>query len=122
VEGHVVLGEELHVLAASSDVNGDRDAVRRRISASLRLYLDPLLGGDDEQGWPFGEPVRPTALLGVAQRELGGRGEVDAVAVAIDGGAFEACEDVAIRSYELVAVDAIDVVIEATATTEAGLK
>ena len=100
----------------------DRAAVHRRVAASLRLFLDPLLGGSDGLGWPFGEPVRPTALLGVAQRELGDRGEVDEVAIAIDGGEFEACEDVAIRPYELVAVDAIDVVILTASSAEAGLR
>ncbi len=100
----------------------DREAVRKRIQASLRLFLDPLLGGIDGTGWPFGEPVRPTALLGIAQRELGDRGIVDSIAIAIDDEAFEACEDVAIRSYELVAVDAIDVVIETASSQEAGLR
>jgi hypothetical protein len=100
----------------------DRAAVRTRIEASLRQFLDPLLGGTDGTGWPFGEPVRPTALLGVAQRELGDRGLVDSVAIAIDDQPYEVCEDVAIRSYELVAVDAIDVVIETTPSREAGLR
>jgi len=100
----------------------DREAVRRRVAGAIRLHLDPLLGGDDHTGWPFGQPVRPTALLGVAQRELGDRGEVDEVAIAIDGGALAACEDVAIRPHELVAVDAIDVVIATASAAEAGLR
>lgn len=100
----------------------DREAVRKRIQASLRLFLDPLLGGVDGTGWPFGEPVRPTALLGVAQRELGDRGIVDSVAISLDCAAYEACNDVPIRPYELVAVDAIDVVIETASSQEAGLR
>jgi predicted phage baseplate assembly protein len=100
----------------------DRDAVRTRIQASLRLFLDPLLGGTEGTGWTFGEAVRPTALLGVAQRELGDRGLVDSVAISIDGGPYEACDDVPIRPYELVAVDAIDVVIETASSQEAGLR
>lgn len=101
----------------------DREGVRQRLSAALRLYLDPLLGGDDHEGWPFGQPVRPTALLGVAQRELGDRGDVASVGIAIDDACeLEACEDVVIRPYELVAVGTIDVIITATATTEVGLR
>lgn len=100
----------------------DRAAVRERIAAGLRLFLDPLLGGTDGHGWPFGEPIRPTALLGVAQRELGDRGVVESVAIAIDCAPFESCEDVAIEAHELVAVDLIDVVIESRSTTEAGLR
>ncbi len=100
----------------------DPEGLRKRLEAALRLYLDPLLGGDDAIGWPFGEPVRPTALLGVAQREVGDRGAVVEVAIAIDGKPFESCEDVAIRSFELIAVDGIDVVIEPTPAGDVGLR
>jgi predicted phage baseplate assembly protein len=127
-----LLGEIIHVASAAyrhvrlrATITGapyDRAAVRKRIEASLRLVLDPLLGGIDGLGWPFGAPMRPTALLGVAQRELGDRGLVDSVAISIDGRAYEACEDVAIRPYELIAVDAIDVVIETASSQEAGLR
>lgn len=100
----------------------DREGVRRRISARLREYLDPLIGGDDQKGWPFGDPIRPTALLGVAQREIGDRGEVDEVEIALDCDELRPCEDVAIRPYELLAVDTIDIVIRATAASEVGLR
>ena len=100
----------------------DRAGVRRRISSRLREYLDPLIGGEDHEGWPFGDPIRPTALLGVAQREIGDRGEVDEIEIALDCEPFGACEDVAIRPYELLAVDTIDVVITATAAAEVGLR
>jgi len=91
----------------------EREGLRRRLEGALRLYLDPLLGGDEGDGWPFGQPVRPTALLGVAQRELGDRGFVTAVAVALDGGTAEACRDVAIRAHELLAVESVEVAITA---------
>ena len=100
----------------------DSEAMRQRLGGALRLYLDPLLGGDDQAGWPFGQPVRPTALLGIAQRELGDRADVTAIAVSLDGGAPVTCGDVAIRGHELVAVDAIDVVIQAARAAEAGLR
>lgn len=128
-----LVGEIVHVESAAyrhvrmrvhvTGAPADRETVRARLTAALRLYLDPLLGGDDQQGWPFGHPLRPTALLGVAQRELGDRGDVDSVAFAIDDTCtFEACEDVVIRPYELVTVAAIDIVIEATASSEVGLR
>jgi hypothetical protein len=92
------------------------------VEGALRRYLDPLLGGEDGEGRPFGQPVRPTALLGVAQRALGDRGEVTAVAVALDGGAPVTCDDVAIRSHELIEVEAIEVAIEAALAREGGLR
>jgi len=100
----------------------DREEVWQRLAGALRQYLDPLLGGDEQTGWPFGHPVRPTALLRVAQRELGDCGEVTAVAIAIDGGALAVCQDVAIRPYELVAVDRIEVAITAAPAAEGGLR
>lgn len=99
----------------------DREGVRRRVGAAIRLFLDPLLGGDGD-GWPFGEPVRPTALLGVAQRELGDRGDVDEIAISLDGAPFETCSDVPLAPYELVAVDEVEIAIATTSNQEAGLR
>jgi predicted phage baseplate assembly protein len=81
----------------------DPVGLHRRLLEGLGRYLDPLTGGPDGDGWPFGEPLRPSELLGVAQ-ELAGRAAVlDAVAVGIDGAApSEACLDVAIAAHELV--------------------
>jgi predicted phage baseplate assembly protein len=115
----------LRVRVTVSAAPYDRASLRQRIDGALRLFLDPLLGGDDDTGWPFGEPVRPTALLGVAQRALGDRGDVTAVGVMIDPRTDQAmvtCADVAIRPYELVAVDAIDVVLAAGRAAEGGLR
>lgn len=61
------------------DVESDAaDAARLsdRIKRRLRLFLDPLAGGDQGDGWPFGEPVRPSAVLREAQDALGDRGRV----------------------------------------------
>ena len=72
---------------------------------ALRRFLDPLTGGDQDAGWPFGAPLRPSALLRVAQQAAGHDGDVGAVAIALDDTAsWEDCHDVAIRPQELVAV------------------
>ena len=69
----------------------------------MRRFLDPLTGGDQQDGWPFGAPVRPSALLRVAQQAAGHDGDVSRVAIALDAGtAWEDCRDVAIRPHELV--------------------
>ena len=46
--------------------------IRRRV----RRFLDPLVGGDESDGWPFGEPLRPSAILREAQDALGDEGRV----------------------------------------------
>jgi len=80
-------------------------AVRARVQRALRQYVDPLAGGDDGNGWPFGAPLRPSALLRKAQETVGHDGEVSSVAVTLDAGAtWEDCRDVAIRPHELIAV------------------
>lgn len=110
-----LLGEELFVRAPryraawlQVELTGtprDPAAVRATVQRALRQYLDPLTGGDDGNGWPFGAPLRPSALVRNAQEAAGHDGEVTSVAVALDNPAsFEDCRDVAIRPHELVAV------------------
>ena len=56
----------------AADVAQLSQKMRRR----LRRFLDPLVGGDLGDGWPFGEPVRPSAILREAQDALGEHGRV----------------------------------------------
>ena len=94
--------------------------VRRRLRLRLRRYLDPLVGGDDDSGWSFGEPLRPSALLRVAQEAVGSDGEVTAVAIWVDGGpAWQDCQDVPIGAHELVVLEDVRVhFLPATAQSE----
>ena len=48
----------------------DVSAVRLRVQAEAVLYryLDPLHGGPDGHGWPFGRPVHSGEVFGVLQR------------------------------------------------------
>ena len=52
----------------------DRTALSDRIKLRLRRFFDPLIGGDEGEGWPFSEPIRPSAILRETQRELGDDG------------------------------------------------
>lgn len=115
-----LLGEELFVrkpryraARLQVEVTGtprDPAAVRAKVQRALRQYLDPLAGGDDGTGWPFGAPLRPSALLRAAQGAAGHDGEVSSVAVALDAStSWENCRDVAIGPHELVAVEVRDV-------------
>jgi predicted phage baseplate assembly protein len=108
-----LLGEELFVqepryraARLQVEVTGaahDLAAARGRVRDALRRYLDPLTGGDESTGWPFGAPLRPSALLRVAQQAAGHDGDVRTVAIALDDTAsWEDCHDVAIRPHELV--------------------
>jgi Baseplate J-like protein len=80
----------------------DRAQVSTVVATALRRYLDPLVGGDEETGWPFGEALRPSALLRAAQQAVGDLAGVGAVAIGIDGAApDETCADVPLRPGEL---------------------
>jgi predicted phage baseplate assembly protein len=70
----------------------DRSELSRKIKQRLYKFFDPLIGGDpligaDEgDGWPFGEPVRPSAILREAQRVLGDQGTILEIFISLPGG------------------------------------
>jgi predicted phage baseplate assembly protein len=110
-----LLGEELFVrepryrtARLRIEVTGtprDPAAVRAKMQRAVRQYLDPLVGGDDSSGWPFGAPLRPSALMRAAQQAAGHDSEVVSVAIALDDAdSWENCHDVVIGAHELVAV------------------
>ena len=94
----------------------DPAAARAKAQVALRQYLDPLAGGDDGTGWPFGAPLRPSALLRVAQQAVGHDGQVADVAIALDDSAsWEDCRDVPIGPHDLVELEPGDVTVQFSA-------
>ena len=75
---------------------------REAVADALRRHLDPLEGGNEGKGWPFGGPVRPSELLGVVQDVVGPETEVTRVAVSLNGGPPADCGDTAIPAGHLV--------------------
>ncbi|MBD0742325.1 putative baseplate assembly protein [Streptomyces sp. CBMA152] len=66
------------VVARLSAPAGQTDRVREAALAALFRHLDPLRGGADGDGWPFGRPVQYGEVFGVLQRVVG-RGLVEEV-------------------------------------------
>ncbi|MGN9908586.1 baseplate J/gp47 family protein [Phytohabitans sp. LJ34] len=92
----------------------DPARVRSVLRSALGRYLDPLRGGDGGDGWPFGGPVRPSALLRVAQAAVGDTAEVTAVAIGLDGAPpTEDCADVPLRPGDLVALTDVTIGVAA---------
>ena len=82
-----------------------------RLTRGLRRHLDPLVGGDRGKGWPFGDPLRPSALLRVAHQVAGSAARVVSVAIGVDGEEpTEDCRDVVIREHELVVLERLNLV------------
>lgn len=93
------------------DLSGDpadRTRVSTVVTTALRRFLDPLVGGEEQDGWPFGETLRPSALLRAAQRTLGDLADVAAVAIGLDGAdATEDCDEVELRAGDLPVLRAV---------------
>jgi Baseplate J-like protein len=131
LEGARLLGQEVFVLAplyrrVTVDVSvsalSDAGDASERIVAALRTYLDPLVGGSEREGWPFGGPVRPSALTGVVQDTAGVEATVTRLIVALDDGAPSDCGDLAIGERELVYLGTATVSWVAVAPPGGGLQ
>ncbi|MFI8088193.1 putative baseplate assembly protein [Streptomyces sp. NPDC086080] len=59
------------VVARLSAAPGDTDRVRAAALDALFGHLNPLAGGPDGTGWPFGRPVQYGEIFGVLQRATG---------------------------------------------------
>jgi predicted phage baseplate assembly protein len=78
------------------------DAVGEQIERALKRHLDPLRGGADEKGWPFGGVIRPSELIGVAGRAAGVEATVTALSVALDDDEPSDCAELTIGPRDLV--------------------
>jgi hypothetical protein len=98
-------------------------ALRQQIVTRLRTFLDPLVGGDGGEGWPFGDPLRPSALLQQAQDVVGQAGDVLQVSILIDGMTTpESCRDVPILPHELVTLENVDLHMQPRTARIGGLR
>ncbi|MEV6939744.1 hypothetical protein AB0N19_36580 [Streptomyces sp. NPDC051132] len=83
------------------DPDLDRAAVLTRAGDAVRGYLDPLRGGEDGAGWPFGGVLRHTALV---RRLLAVDGvlAVARLSLTVDGVRLPPCTDHAPGPHDLV--------------------
>lgn len=98
-------------------------ALRETVQQHMQRYLDPLQGGDDGGGWPFGEPVRVSVMLREVQRVVGRQARVASVAIGIDGNTpSESCRAVEIGADELVWLQDLTLRMTSAAAIEGGLR
>jgi predicted phage baseplate assembly protein len=101
--------------------SGRDEEVRARIIQALRRHLDPLEGGADGDGWPFGGVVRPSELVGVAASAAGVEATVAGLAVALDDGAWSDCDERPTGPRDLVWLAGAELTWTAAATGGSGL-
>jgi len=97
------------------------ELLESRVTEALVRFLDPLRGGSDGRGWPFGGPVRLSALVGVVRVSLGPEADVTELTGALDDGDATDCADLLIGSYELVWLGAAHITWVAGVPTGSGL-
>ena len=99
------------------------DSLQTDISLSLTQYLDPLVGGNEGDGWPFGGTLRPSSLIKQIQLHIDDGVIVKRVAIALDSGnVFEDCNDVVIGEHELVFLQGISLSIDRKIATQGSLR
>jgi predicted phage baseplate assembly protein len=98
------------------------DAVAEQVETALRRHLDPLRGGAEGKGWPFGGVIRPSELIGVAGRAVGVETTVTSVSVALDAGDASDCAELVIGPRDLVWLDSAAVTWTAALPDGGGLR
>jgi hypothetical protein len=133
LEAARLLGTELYVrapiyrdvdIAVHIESDGDADEIVTDVAILLGEFLDPLVGGEEGGGWPFGRPLTPSVLLRRVQDEIGNRGEVVRVGIRLlDSGAGEEdCNDVLVGPHALPALREIKTRIITNRTPFGGLQ
>jgi len=89
-----------------ADPDADLGVVVRTAIEAIDAYLDPVIGGEDGQGWPFGAPVRHSALLRrllttQGQSVVPGLRAVTSLNLVVDGRRLPPCVDHAISPHGL---------------------
>jgi predicted phage baseplate assembly protein len=101
----------------------DPQALRGLAHDRLRRFLDPLEGGDDGVGWPFGGPVRASVMLREVQAAVGKQLRVALVAIGLDGDEpAEACGALAIGPHDLVWLEELTLQFDRSVPASGGLR
>jgi predicted phage baseplate assembly protein len=83
VDGAAYLGVRVEATVIVEPI-ADAEAVRRQVATKLSDYLDPLVGGADGQGWPFGRDLYLSEVQSVVQSVPGVRFAEDVTMYQID--------------------------------------
>jgi hypothetical protein len=74
----------------------------RAVSIALDRWFDPVAGGEDSEGWPFGGALRHDAVVRFLLREVDALVAIPRLLFVVDGVRSRPCEDVEIERDDLV--------------------
>jgi predicted phage baseplate assembly protein len=84
------------------DASVSRGDTVNAVLALLNSYLDPVTGGDDGRGWPFGGTLSNISLVRKLVTEVNGVSAVPSLRFVVDGVRGAACADFPISANSLV--------------------
>jgi hypothetical protein len=84
------------------DPAADPAATVRNLAAALDAYIDPISGGEDGNGWPFGGPLRYSPLLRRLVTGVDGVRAISRLTLVVDGARIPECTDFQPRPYALL--------------------
>lgn len=80
--------------AVTAQDTADLAAVKRAIEDALGSYFHPLTGGDDGEGWPFGEDIYFSRVFGKAS--VPGVRSIERLVISIDGTPTDPCTNIGV--------------------------
>jgi predicted phage baseplate assembly protein len=83
------------------DPAADQGDTVRRLVATLDGYLDPITGGEDGAGWPFGGALRYAPLVRLLVTGVTGVRAITRLTLVIDGTRTKTCTDFQPRAHAL---------------------
>ncbi len=96
-----------------ADTAADVGETVRGVIKELNAYFDPITGGDEGVGWPFGGSVRYMPLLRRLLARVPSASAIPRLNLVVDGARFPSCTDVQIPAYGLLWPEAHEVTVEA---------
>jgi predicted phage baseplate assembly protein len=89
--------------------------LRAEARRSIDAFFDPLTGGPEGQGWPFGRPVYRSEVLALLDA-LPGVAAVERLALVRDGQAEDLCNNLALCPHGLVLSGAHEITLSSEST------
>ena len=89
----------------------DQSKTIRRLLDELNTYLHPLKGGEDGQGWPFGQTLQYTVLIRRLLARVRGLLAVSTLNFVVDGLRVLACQDFVPSPHALFWPEGHDIIV-----------